>query len=257
MITKATIKHNFSRHATRYDRYCRIQEWAATELLRDPSLGSFSRILDIGCGTGNLTQRLRERYPAAHIQAIDLCPNMITLAREKSAGLGIDFRVGDAEIGDLGGPYDLIASNAALQWFRDFEQTIKHCLSHLEARGVLLFSMFGPATYRELATTLAAVLGDDVTVSAAAFADGERVTACLQACVGHVQVRQETVTHSYPSLMALLKTIKYSGTQGQGLAGRALNRQQIQALECHYHERYGAIVATYQILYCLARRGPV
>ena len=115
MITKATIKHNFSRHATRYDRYCRIQEWAATELLRDPSLGSFSRILDIGCGTGNLTQRLRERYPAAHIQAIDLCPNMLTLAREKSAGLGIDFRVGDAEIGDLGGPYDLIDSNAALQ----------------------------------------------------------------------------------------------------------------------------------------------
>ncbi len=255
MITKATIKHNFSRHATRYDGYCRIQEWAATELLRDASVGPFARILDVGCGTGNFTHRLRERYPAAHIDAIDLCPNMVGLARRKSVGLGIDFQVGDAESGDLGGPFDLIASNAAFQWFRDFEQTIKHCLSHLEARGVLLFSMFGPATYRELATTLAAVLGEEVTVSAAAFADVERVTACLQARVGQVQVRQEIVTQSYASLMALLKTIKYSGTQGQGLTGRALTRARIQALEHQYRERYGAIVATHQILYCWARRG--
>ena len=255
MITKAAIQHNFSRHATRYDGYCRIQEWAATELLRDLSMEPFARILDVGCGTGNLTLRLRERYPSAHIEAIDLCPNMVALARRKSLGLDIDFQVGDAEIGDLGGPYDLIASNAAFQWFCDFEQTIKHCLSHLETRGVLLFSMFGPQTYRELATTLAAVLGEEVKVSAAAFADVERVTACLQARAGQVQVRQEKVTQSYPSLMALLKTIKYSGTQGQGLSGRALNRERILALEHHYRERYGAIVATHQILYCWARGG--
>jgi len=256
MITKATIKHNFSRHATRYDGYCHIQQRAAQELLMDPSLGAFSRILDIGCGTGNLTQRLRERYPSAKIGAIDLCPNMVALAREKSLGLDIEFQVGDAELGDLGGPYDLIASNAAIQWFSDFEHTIGHCLSHLEPAGVLLFSIFGPETYRELATTLAAVLQEALPLSSAVFVDEARVTACLQGCAGEVRVRREIVTQSYPNLMALLKTIKYSGTQGRGLPGRALSREQIHALDRYYQERYGGIVASHEILYCWAQRGP-
>jgi ubiquinone/menaquinone biosynthesis C-methylase UbiE len=73
-----------------------------------------SDALDIGCGTGEFARQLARR--CRHVVAIDLSPNMIRVARERSADFSnIDYRVAEVTTLDLGDSrYDCIASIAAL-----------------------------------------------------------------------------------------------------------------------------------------------
>ncbi|MFM8584395.1 MAG: methyltransferase domain-containing protein, partial [Planctomycetaceae bacterium] len=73
------------------------------------------RIVDLGCGPGNSTRVLAERWPAAQILGVDLSAEMLASARHDLPGC--DWQ--QADLSDWTPPaasYDLIFSNAALQW---------------------------------------------------------------------------------------------------------------------------------------------
>ena len=74
------------------------------------------RVADLGCGPGNSTALLRARWPEAEIDAIDFAPEMLADARKS----GVDARFIQADIAEWtpDAPYDVIYSNAALQWLR-------------------------------------------------------------------------------------------------------------------------------------------
>ncbi|GAA2866838.1 trans-aconitate 2-methyltransferase [Actinoplanes cyaneus] len=67
-------------------------------------------VVDLGCGSGELTRTLGERWPAARVTGIDSSPEMIA-----KAGDG-DFRVGDLTGWQPGPDTDVVVTNAALQW---------------------------------------------------------------------------------------------------------------------------------------------
>ncbi|GAA4862052.1 trans-aconitate 2-methyltransferase [Kitasatospora terrestris] len=83
-------------------------------LARVPALPPAPVVLDIGCGPGNSTEVLRERWPDATLVGIDSSPEMLAAA----AGVaGAEYRLADAATWDPAGERpDLIASNATLQW---------------------------------------------------------------------------------------------------------------------------------------------
>ena len=70
------------------------------------------RVVDLGCGPGNLTASLSRRWPGAVIEAVDSSPEMVRAARER----GIDARVGDVRAWTPQPDTDVVLSNAALQW---------------------------------------------------------------------------------------------------------------------------------------------
>ncbi|HEV7420495.1 MAG TPA: trans-aconitate 2-methyltransferase [Mycobacterium sp.] len=70
------------------------------------------RVVDLGCGPGNLTSHLQERWPDAVVEALDSSPEMVRAAR----GRGIDARVGDVDAWQPPPDTDVVLSNAALQW---------------------------------------------------------------------------------------------------------------------------------------------
>lgn len=70
------------------------------------------RVVDLGCGPGNLTVTLAERWPAAHVEAWDSSPEMVEKARER----GLDAVVGSIEDWTPQPDTDVVVSNAALQW---------------------------------------------------------------------------------------------------------------------------------------------
>lgn len=76
------------------------------------------RVIDLGCGTGELTALLAERLPESRVEGIDASAAMLEQA-EPRASERLAFRQGDVrDMGDLGA-YDLIFSNAVFQWVPD------------------------------------------------------------------------------------------------------------------------------------------
>ncbi|MFI6963471.1 trans-aconitate 2-methyltransferase [Streptomyces sp. NPDC050255] len=73
------------------------------------------RIADLGCGAGNVTALLAERWPRARITGYDNSPQMLERARAHATAL-LDFAEADATTWTPGRPHDLIVSNALLQW---------------------------------------------------------------------------------------------------------------------------------------------
>ncbi|MBO2447015.1 trans-aconitate 2-methyltransferase [Actinomadura barringtoniae] len=110
------------------------------ELLGRVDVEKPRRIVDLGCGSGELTATLRGRWPDADIEAIDSSPEMIAAAPEVE---GIRFSVGDVESWRPGGSVDLIVSNAVLQWVPTHAELIPEWIGALSPGGRLAFQVPG------------------------------------------------------------------------------------------------------------------
>ncbi|HEX2052104.1 MAG TPA: malonyl-ACP O-methyltransferase BioC [Actinomycetota bacterium] len=151
-LDKMAVARRFNRSAAGYDAACRVQRRMAQRLAgRLAGRPVPRRILELGCGTGYLTALVAELFPEAQIDAVDFADRMVDVARSRLAGLKVDLQVADAEVLDFGrDSYDLIVSNAAIQWFDTPLRTMAHLTEALRPGGRMLHSTFGPATFREL-----------------------------------------------------------------------------------------------------------
>ena len=80
------------------------------------------RILDIGCGAGQVATDLVRSIPGAHAVGVDLSSAQLEVARVRSAGLDAEFVQADAQVHDFGtGWYDLVVSRTGSMFFADPE----------------------------------------------------------------------------------------------------------------------------------------
>ncbi|MFD1662319.1 trans-aconitate 2-methyltransferase [Streptomyces caeni] len=118
-------------------------------LARVPELpGDPPRIADLGCGPGNVTVLLADRWPTARITGYDNSPEMLDSARTEHEGatLGggrLDFRHGDARTWTPAEPYDLIISNATLQWVPEHTDRFPDWIGGLAPGGTFAFQVPG------------------------------------------------------------------------------------------------------------------
>lgn len=85
------------------------------------------RILDLGCGTGEITRRLAERYPAATITGIDILESNLAIARAASGGFGerVRFEAGDAfALAHADAAFDLVVCRHMSQAVPDFGRVL-------------------------------------------------------------------------------------------------------------------------------------
>lgn len=153
MINKQLLKKRFSKHAKTYDEYANIQKMMAKQLidsLPQHVVEQQINILEIGCGSGYLTQLLCKAFPKARILAIDLAPGMIDVAQKRIQEERVTFLCGDIEETVLHESYDLIVSNATFQWLNHPQRVIQQLFTLLEPGGRLIFSTFGTKTFQEL-----------------------------------------------------------------------------------------------------------
>ena len=250
---KAKLIRNFSRHARLYDRYANVQRAAADALVAALPAGERTNIFEIGCGTGYFTRLLREKFRTARLTACDFSESMIEIARQKPANEDVAFLVADAETMVLDDRYDLIASNAALQWFEDLGGMLKKCRAALAEDGLLAFSIFGPETFRELDHCLRLALGsgrekEGGMVRAKAFLPKDRIADLLRASFPRVDVAERTIREEYPSLRDLLAKIKYTGARGDGIVvDSRVPAMLLDRVEQIFQSEFGCVAATYQI----------
>lgn len=113
----------------------------ARDLLARVSLQHPKRIVDLGCGPGNSTAILEERYPAADIMGIDSSPDMIQKA--KSTLPNRHFVVQDLGSYSAPEPVDLFFSNAVFQWIEGNERLaiIKNLIRSQKPGGTFAFQV--------------------------------------------------------------------------------------------------------------------
>ena len=98
MLDKQQVKLHFSRNAQSYDNYAVVQKKMATKLakLLEANNKNPQAILEIGCGTGNYTQILAEKYPQAQILATDISAEMLAITKYKLAAYpNISYQLAD------------------------------------------------------------------------------------------------------------------------------------------------------------------
>ncbi|MBV8797001.1 MAG: methyltransferase domain-containing protein, partial [Hyphomicrobiales bacterium] len=94
---------------------------------------------DIGCGPGNSTEVLRERYPEADIIGLDSSPDMIQAARKRLPDIAFD--VADIREWRPKEPLDVILANAVFQWIPGHEALFPALIARLKAGGALAAQM--------------------------------------------------------------------------------------------------------------------
>ncbi|MQY16564.1 putative trans-aconitate 2-methyltransferase [Streptomyces sp. RB5] len=105
------------------------------------------RIVDLGCGAGNVTAVLAERWPSARITGLDSSPAMLAAAAEyagpTAGGGSLDFAYADAAAWTPDGPLDLLVSNAVLQWVPGHTARFPAWVAALAPGGVFAFQVPG------------------------------------------------------------------------------------------------------------------
>lgn len=148
-MNKDLIKKRFSRKLKSYNDNARIQKQMAENLIKLLDSFNFSSVLEIGCGTGLLTNIVNEKIKYKKYTAIDIvpeCKSYIEMVNPK-----IEFISSDIEIYiENLQTYDLIISNASLQWVENLPEFIEKLILKLNPNGVLLFSTFGKENFREI-----------------------------------------------------------------------------------------------------------
>ncbi|MEU1165843.1 trans-aconitate 2-methyltransferase [Streptomyces sp. NPDC005921] len=118
-------------------------------LARVPDLpGRPPVVADLGCGPGNMTALLADRWPAAHITGYDNSPEMLDKALVEyegpTAGGGrLDFSHADVRTWAPERPYDLIISNATLQWVPGHAERFAEWIDALAPGGTFAFQVPG------------------------------------------------------------------------------------------------------------------
>ncbi|MBC3985469.1 trans-aconitate 2-methyltransferase [Streptomyces sp. AC536] len=150
---KQYLRHSVHRTRPFLDLLARIPDLPAPPADRAPDgptprpTTPAPRIADLGCGPGNVTALLATRWPTAHITGYD---NSTDMLREAQAHAGptegggrLDFRPADAATWVPDEPYDLIVSNAALQWVPNHPESFESWVGALTPGGTFAFQVPG------------------------------------------------------------------------------------------------------------------
>ena len=273
MEYKERIRRSFSRAALFYDQYAFIQKKVAARLIDRIGGQTFRKILEIGCGTGNYTTMLMQKFPAAHITAIDFSAEMITMAARKMPPPAATAEESDpkrlnghgrvcllVEDGETFFPktekkYDLITSNSTFQWLTDLKKGLEHYRALLAPKGTILFSVMGPETFCELHEVMEEVLPGEVKMAARYFARFDNVTSILNKIFKDVKTSETVLTREYDDLLHLLKTMKYTGVNIRRNGNNLLfTAALLKKVEKAYIKKSGSIRTSYQVFLCEGKR---
>jgi len=107
----------------------------ALDLMARIPLAAPKRIVDLGCGPGNVTKLLAERWPGAQVVGVDNAPSMLARAQKDHPALA--WQEADIASWRAPAPVDLLYSNAALQWLDHHDTLYPRLLAQLAPAGVL------------------------------------------------------------------------------------------------------------------------
>lgn len=173
------------------------EEWERTDrsfgglterLLQRSREFSFGKVLDIGCGAGELSLALARGRPECRVVGVDISAQLVAAARQRGGHLpNVDFVVGDAATWMPGAEFvpDLLVSRHGVMFFDEPVAAFRHLREVSAPRAGFMFSCFRGPEVNEIFTGIGKLLPPRVTppdpraVAPMAFADPEHVRGLL------------------------------------------------------------------------------
>ena len=200
-----------------YLRFKAERTQPSIDLVKRIDLEQPRKLLDVGCGPGNSTQVLADAFPnALRIIGIDSSPEMIEAAKDDHPDM--EFRICDAlnlpSLGEDG--FDVVFSNACIQWVPDHPRLIRDMLALLRPGGMLAVQV--PMNYQEpIHRIIGELAASDEWRAELASArifhtlSQEAYFDILAAEAGQFQMWQITYLHRMPSHEAIMDWYKGTG----------------------------------------------
>ncbi|RFP10774.1 MULTISPECIES: methyltransferase domain-containing protein [unclassified Duganella] len=225
------------------------------------------RVLDAGCGAGADLALLQKSYPAAQILGIDAAEAMVRAAQGPAAKqsslnqllskllpakTGVDLLCGDFAELPLGpNTVDLVWSNLALHWHPQPDRVFAEWRRVLRVNSLLMFSCFGPDTFRELRAAFAEA---DLAQHVLPFVDmhdfGDQL---VEVGFSTPVLDMEVITVTYDTPQALLADVRALGgnpmsTLRRGLMGKQAWQRMLATLE-KGRRADGKLGLTFEVIY--------
>ncbi|MGS2721227.1 malonyl-ACP O-methyltransferase BioC [Paraglaciecola aestuariivivens] len=260
-LNKHRIARQFSRAANTYDSAAEVQLDIAQDAM---SLlpKQANRVLDIGCGTGRISQKLAAKYQ--QVWAMDLAFGMLSYAKQQALMLNpnIVWMQGDAEhlpIADQS--VDLVFSSMALQWCNQQNQVMQEVKRVLSKEGQAVLAIMCDGSFTELNQSWQQI---DSQRHTNLFASAGAWLQAAQSQGLQVQMQQSSYMTWHSGVRPLLSSIKSIGANvligaeaGQEpQQNKSLTRLNLQQLENHYQQHFaqGAqLPLTYQVCFLVCQ----
>ena len=254
-LDSLAVKKAFNRAAPHYSQVAHLQRQVAAELAERLTglTAQPQTVLELGCGSGELSRQLMQLYPSARIYALDIALQML----RQISSASLNLICADAAALPLpAASVDIVVSNLMLQWCNDFLKVFQEFARVLRPGGILLFSTFGPETLQELRAVWTAA---DHYTHVNTFVDMRALgDALLQLGFAHPVMDAERLKRYYPDSLSLMWELKalgaHNATRGRprGLMGK--NRlQTVQQVYETYRQTDG-LPASFEIIYGYAKQ---
>jgi trans-aconitate methyltransferase len=140
-----TVENNWD--GEKYHRNSGQQQDAAEKILSGLSFNGNEAVIDIGCGSGQVTSKLRSQFfKEGSVLGIDYCSSMIEKAKNEYQIPGLNFKVLDATQIEFHEQFDLATSFNCFHWIKDMQTAVTRIAKSLKPGGTLVavFSIDSP-----------------------------------------------------------------------------------------------------------------
>lgn len=206
-MDRSRVSNNFSRYAFNYDFNSDVQQKVATDLVQKID-GKYSKIMDVGCGTGYLTEKVFEKTGAESF-GIDISEGMVRAATLKRPCFDFINISAEESLFKFSG-VDLIVSSFALHWL---DNLIDFLLSAIQATSVA-FSFPVLGSLKELDSSFAdaySYLGEPCISHLISFPDSNVLAEKLLKHDDNIKISYKDYSVNYKSPLDALKAIKNIG----------------------------------------------
>lgn len=123
--------------ADQYSKFLKERTFPSLDLAAKINHPNPKKILDIGCGPGNSTKVLKDAFPNAEVFGADLSEDMLKTAKKNFPDLNFFKFDATSDFSTLSADYDIVFSNACIQWLPDHYKLIANMFGILAPGGIL------------------------------------------------------------------------------------------------------------------------